>query len=179
MIKFTEILTPESLRQGVICSSKKRLFEIISELASQYLTQEDGSQCCFECLLNREKLGNSSLGNGVAMPKAKIPFGEKTVAVFLQLTDPLEYESTDNREVDLVLALLIPEKICADYVVNLPIIVEQLQDKNLCKQLRLAQSAEEIWQVFEYFDQSNAMTEDPSPEEKTESDHDKSTPNDN
>lgn len=153
MIKFTELLTPQQIRQGLICSSKKRLFEIISEQVSEYLYTDDSSQCCFECLLSREKLGNSSLGNGVAMPKAKIPLGDKPIAVFLQLAEPLEYEASDNREVDLVFALLIPEKICADYVPHLPEMIEKLQDKNFCKQLRMAQSAEDIWTLFEHLDQ--------------------------
>lgn len=153
MIKFTELLTPKQIRQGVICSSKKRLFEIISQQLPEQLCDEEGSQCCFECLLNREKLGNSSLGNGVAMPKARIPFGEKPIAVFLQLTEPLEYEACDNREIDLVFALLIPEQICTEYVAKLPEMVEKLQDKTLCKQLRAAQSAEEIWHIFQHLDQ--------------------------
>lgn len=153
MIKFTEVLSPQQIRQGLICSSKKRLFEVISEQVSEHLYADDSTQCCFECLLNREKLGNSSLGNGVAMPKAKIPLGDKPVAVFLQLAEPVEYEASDNREIDLVFALLIPEKLCADYVPHLPEIIEQLQDKNFCKQLRMAQSVEEIWTLFEHLDQ--------------------------
>ncbi|NBI43248.1 PTS IIA-like nitrogen regulatory protein PtsN [[Haemophilus] felis] len=173
MIKFTDVLTPGQIRHGVICSSKKRLFEIIAEIVSDYLHEGDHTQCCFECLLTREKLGNSSLGNGIAMPKAKIPLGEKPIAVFLQLTEAVEYESSDNREIDLVFALLIPEKVCADYVPHLAEMIEQLQDKNLCKQLRQAQSVEEIWRLFEHLDQMRyeKSLQEPSPSdiEQTES----------
>ncbi|MGC7589482.1 PTS IIA-like nitrogen regulatory protein PtsN [Bisgaard Taxon 46] len=154
MTKFTELLKPENIRQGIICSSKKRVFETITAVVADQVQLENAEQCCFECLFNREKLGNSGLGNGVAMPKARIPNGDKPIAVFLQLDTPVEYDAADHRDVDLIFALLIPEQICAEYIAKLPEIAENLSDKTLCKQLRTALSADEIWKIFEHYDQT-------------------------
>ncbi|PJG83208.1 PTS IIA-like nitrogen-regulatory protein PtsN [Caviibacterium pharyngocola] len=154
-MKFTEILPLEHIRQGLVCSSKKRVFETIDRIMAPILQAQgqEGEHYCFDCLFNREKLGNSGLGNGVAMPKGRLPFGDKPIAVFLQLETPVDYETSDHRDVDLILALLIPAGICADFSQSiLPELAERLTDKNLCKQLRSAQSAEEIQQIFEYAD---------------------------
>lgn len=153
MIKFTELLRPEYIRQGLICSSKKRLFEIITQIIAEQIQLENAEQLCFDCLLSREKIGNSGLGNGIAMPKARIPGGNVPLAVFIHLDSPVDYESADHRDVDLVLALLVPEKMCEQYMSVLPELADNISDKTLCKQLRAAQSVEEIWHIFENFDQ--------------------------
>ena len=165
MLKFTELLSPENIRQGLVCTSKKRAFEIISCLVAKQLSEQnkdvenaedidlqDTETLCVDCLFSREKLGNSSLGNGLAMPKGRLPLGNKPIAVFLQLNAPLEYDAPDHREVDLVFALLTPTEHCSNLVQELPDLVERLKDKSLIKQLRNAQSAEEIWQIFQFSD---------------------------
>ncbi|TDQ57918.1 phosphotransferase IIA-like nitrogen-regulatory protein PtsN [Mesocricetibacter intestinalis] len=155
MIKFSALLAPENIRQGVVCSSKKRVLEMIGHIVAQQQQTEiksiDEIQC-FENLCSREKLGNTSLGNGVAIPRAKLPEGNEACAVFLQLASPIDYDSADKREIDLIFALLIPENRCAEYTEILPELAEKLSDKNLCKQLRNAQSADEIRQIFDYAD---------------------------
>lgn len=152
-MKFTELLTPENIRQGVVCSSKKRVFEMIARIIAEYSnTDAAGELQYFESLCGREKLGNTAFGNGVAMPRARLAVGDKPIAVFLQLGTAIDYDTGDNREVDLLFAIMIPEQICADYVDVLAELTERLSDKNLCKQLRAAHSEQEIWQIFTYAD---------------------------
>ncbi|MGQ0285763.1 PTS sugar transporter subunit IIA [Pasteurellaceae bacterium 22721_9_1] len=155
MAKFTALLTPEYIRQGVICSSKKVALEMAGRLLAEQ-TQQLGVEFdeveCFESLFSREKLGCTAIGNGVAMPRARLLEGDKPVAVFLQLANPIDYGAADNREVDLIFAILIPENLCQTYSPMLIELSEQLKDKALDKQLRAAQSAVEIWQIFEYAD---------------------------
>ena len=95
-MKFTELLTPQTLRQGMISSSKKRVFESIARIVEEQLPMENGEQYCFDCLFNREKLGNSGLGGGVAMPKGRLPQGTKPIGVFIQLETPIEYDAADK-----------------------------------------------------------------------------------
>ena len=92
-------------------SSKKRLFESIAAFVVEKLHCENGEQACFECLFEREKLGNSGLGNGVAMPKAKLPatVSDKILTVFMQLETPVEYDAVDNKPVDIVLLCSYPK----------------------------------------------------------------------
>ncbi|WP_288062128.1 PTS IIA-like nitrogen regulatory protein PtsN [Rodentibacter caecimuris] len=155
-MKLTELFHPENIRQGVCFSSKKRLFESIAHFIVEQLHGEKGEQACFECLFEREKLGNSGLGNGVAMPKAKLPAKatDKALAVFLQLETPIDYDAQDGKPIDLVFAVLVPENQCQTYIPVLSDLTEKLIDKNFLKQLRSAKSADEIWQVFEISDQT-------------------------
>ncbi|OOF71205.1 PTS IIA-like nitrogen regulatory protein PtsN [Rodentibacter caecimuris] len=160
-MKLTELLTtPEHIRQGVVFSSKKRLFESIAAFIVSELSCDKGEQACFECLFNREKLGNSGLGNGIAMPKGKLPKGiDKPIAIFMQLDSPIDYDAADGKPVDLVFALLIPGEQCSQYIPVLSSVSEKLTDKNLIKQLRAAQSAAEIWQIFQATDSIESIKE--------------------
>lgn len=159
-MNITELLSPENIRQGVSFSSKKRLFESIAHFVIEQVNDEKGEQVCLECLFEREKLGNSGLANGIAMPKAKIPvtLSDKAIAVFMKLDTPIDYDSSDGKFVDLVFAVLVPENQCATYMPILSFLTERLTDKNLLKQLRSAKSAEEIWQVFEISDSSENIS---------------------
>lgn len=159
-MNITELLSPENIRQGVSFSSKKRLFESIAHFIIEQVNDDKGEQVCLECLFEREKLGNSGLGNGIAMPKAKIPvtLSDKAIAVFMQLDTPIDYDSSDGKFVDLVFAVLVPENQCATYTPILSFLTERLTDKNLLKLLRSAKSAEEIWQVFEISDSSENIS---------------------
>ncbi len=136
-MKITELLSPENIRQGV-------------------------KQACFESLFEREKLGNSGLGNGIAMPKAKMPLEvcDKAIAMFMQLDNPINYDSLDGKPVDLIFAILIPENQCETYIPILASLIEKFTDKNMLKQLRSAKSADEIWQVFEISDRAESSPEE-------------------
>ncbi|MCK3658671.1 PTS sugar transporter subunit IIA [Pasteurellaceae bacterium Pebbles2] len=161
MIKFTALLTPDYIRQGVICSSKKTVLEMAGRLLAEQAQLDNFDDVeCFESLFNREKLGCTAIGNGIAIPRARLPQGEKPLAVFLQLTNPIDYEAPDRREVDLIFAIMIPENLCPNYGAHLAELSEKLKDKNLGKQLRSAQSAEEIWQVFDYVDHHNSTQQE-------------------
>lgn len=169
MTKLTEFLSPENIRQGVLVSSKKRALELVGKIVSEslntskYLTETDENSeeiCpidCFSQLFKREKLGTTGLNQGIALPHAKLPacntlILEKPIAVFLQLEEAVDYEAQDNKEVDLIYAIMFPENSCEQYKHCLVEIAQQLTDKTLLKQLRAANSAEDIWQILIYAD---------------------------
>ena len=151
-MKITDFLQPQNIRTGLLCSSKKRAFGLICSLISPQT--EESEITCFEALFNREKMGNTGINNGIAIPHAKLAVGDKPVAVFLQLDTPIKYESADHRDVDLIFAILIPETCCSSCSALLPYLAECFSDKNLCKQLRLAKNPEEVWSIFVAFDHS-------------------------
>ncbi|MGV6988609.1 PTS IIA-like nitrogen regulatory protein PtsN [Testudinibacter sp. P80/BLE/0925] len=149
-MKLTHLLSLDNIRQGVMSSSKKRTLEILSEMVT---AQTGGdSQVCFEALCEREKVGCTALGNGIALPHAKLGEGDKPIAVFLQLANPIDYKAADNREVDLLFALFIPANLCGSCKALLPEIAKKLSNKTLVKQLRAAHSKEEIWDIFSKLD---------------------------
>lgn len=129
MTKLTEFLSPENIRQGIVVSSKKRALEIVGKIiaesinnkASNIINNEEQQDkddneiiCpieCFSNLFKREKLGTTGLNYGVALPHAKLPVCEeytfdKPIAVFLQLEEAIDYDSQDNKEVDLIYAIM-------------------------------------------------------------------------
>ncbi|AGH38204.1 PTS system, nitrogen regulatory IIA-like protein [Bibersteinia trehalosi USDA-ARS-USMARC-188] len=161
-MKLTEFLTPENIRLGVAVSSKKRALELVGEVVADYLNQQQDSEtgqnlcpvACFTNLFKREKLGSTGINQGVALPHAKLPENScaslpKPVAVFLKLEEPIEFEASDNKHVDLIYALLFPEDCCGEYKNKLPEIAQLLGDKALLKQLRAAESADDIWQILD------------------------------
>ncbi|HHW7507278.1 TPA: PTS sugar transporter subunit IIA [Mannheimia haemolytica] len=169
MTKLTEFLSPENIRQGVLVSSKKRVLELVGKMVAESLNhsptfqqneEESETLCPIECFTNlfkREKLGTTGLNQGVALPHAKLPACtsvelEKPIAVFLQLEEAVDYEAQDNKEVDLIYAIMFPENSCDQYKHCLPKIAQKLTDKSLLKQLRAAESAEDIWQILVYAD---------------------------
>lgn len=151
-MQFTEILKPENIREGLLCSSKKKVLEIISHIVAEQSTSDE--QACFEALCQREKKGNTGINNGIAIPHAKLPADEKAIAIFLQLDIALDYAAADHRDVDLIFAVMIPEDQCNEYCQILPELAQRLSDKNLSKQLRAAKSADEIWTILREADEN-------------------------
>lgn len=170
---LTEFLTAENIHLDTPASCKKRTLEIAGKLLAdamrKQLPEEIGSDeacpiACFDALLKREKLGCTALNNGVAMPHAKLANAciqslEKPIAVFMKLEQPVDYEAQDRKEVDLIYAILFPEQSCNHYKAYLPKIAEKLSDKNIIKQIRTAETEEDIWQLFYYLDNQEEQAE--------------------
>ncbi|MDH2998938.1 PTS sugar transporter subunit IIA [Pasteurellaceae bacterium LFhippo2] len=166
-MKLTEFLSPENIYYGVDASSKKRLLELVGQYVAEYLNKESDSSTeenicpisCFSSLFKREKLGSTSINNGVALPHSKLsvdecPIFKKPIAVFLRLEKGVDYEAQDNRDVDLVYAVLYPEQCCDVYKDSLQIIANRLSDKALLKQLRSAEDSQTIWAILQQSDEN-------------------------
>ena len=99
------ILEPDCTRAGVAASSRKRLLHYASDLlAEQY---DLPARTLFDELMNRERLGSTGLGEGVAIPHCRLPC-EAIHAAFLTLQEPVDYDAADGEPVDLVFVLIVP-----------------------------------------------------------------------
>lgn len=156
------ILKPESTRCAVHCSSKKRALEIISELAAEQLNIPVAT--VFEAILSRERMGTTGIGAGVAIPHGKLEEDTtRAVGVFITLEQPVSFDAADNQPVDILFALLVPEGECQSYLETLSAIAQRFSDKTLCRQLRIAQTNEELYQLLA--GATDAQEEAPKPEE--------------
>ena len=126
--------------------AKKRALEIISEIAAKHLDQNP--QPLFECMLNREKMGSTGIGNGIAIPHGRINNCDQAIAVLIQCQDPIPFDAIDNQPVDLLFALLVPDEQCQEHLKTLSCMAEKLSNKQICKQLRTAKSDEELYQIL-------------------------------
>lgn len=132
-------------------SSKKRLIETISEqLAAN--TQVIKADAIFQALFERERLGSTGLGKGVAIPHARIPGITNTVGTMMTLATPIDYESADNQDVDIVFGLLVPEEGSEYHLKHLARLATLFRDEEICKQIRQTDNAEKLFNLFLSFD---------------------------
>jgi PTS system nitrogen regulatory IIA component len=146
-MQLSQLLKLENTHCSVQCSSKKRALEIISELASPTLSI--ATHELFEILLQREKMGSTAIGCGIAIPHGKLAKPDAPIsAYFLQLENGIDFEAVDNQPVDLLFALFIPENECKSHHQILSLIAQHLSDKNTCRQLRNATTDEQLYQIL-------------------------------
>ena len=119
---------------------------MISEIVAEHTGQN--STELFECMLNREKMGSTGIGNGIAIPHARMKSSDQAIAVLLQCESPIEFDAIDNRPVDLLFALLVPDAQCKEHLKTLSSMAERLNDKQILKQLRKAQSDQELYDIM-------------------------------
>ena len=143
----SDLLSPARILARVRINSKKRLFELISTTLARK-NPELNSREIFESICAREHLGSTALGNGIAIPHGRISGTGDVQALFLQLIKPLPFDAEDNKPVDLVFALTVPENCTGDHKKLLSDIVERFSDPELLEQLRMAEDANEIWQFL-------------------------------
>lgn len=145
-MQLSEILSLDCTKSAVQCTSKKRALEMISEIVATHTGQNPTE--LFECMLSREKLGSTGIGNGIAIPHARMQSTDKAVAVLLQCESPIEFDSIDNRPVDLLFALLVPDAQCKEHLKTLSSMAERLNNKQVLKQLRKAKSDQELYDIM-------------------------------
>ena len=145
-MQLSTILSLDCTKSAVQCSSKKRALEIISNLVAEH-TGQDSTEL-FECMLSREKMGSTGIGNGIAIPHARMSSADKAVAVLIQCEEPIDFDSIDNRPVDIMFALLVPEDQCKEHLKTLSSMAQRLSDKQVLKSLRAAQSDQELYDIM-------------------------------
>ena len=134
-MNITDLLMPDraSCRENV--GSKKRLLEYSSELlasSSPELSQNE----IFNALINREKLGSTGLGKGVAIPHGRIASLERPVCAFVKLASPVDFDATDGQPVDLIFTLLVPEDSTEEHLQVLSTIAEIFSNASISMALR-------------------------------------------
>jgi len=143
---LNELLAPKGVVSALKASDKK---EAIQGLAARLgaLIQRDPNEI-FEILLQRERLGSTGIGGGVAIPHAKLPKLDKIVGVFARLHKPIDFDALDGEPVDLVFALLAPEQAGADHLKALARIARLLRDPQVAEKLRSVADSDQMFAVL-------------------------------
>lgn len=145
-MQINEVLSLDCTKSAVHCTSKKRALELISEIVATHTGQNPTE--LFKCMLGREKLGSTGIGNGIAIPHARMSNSDKAIAVLLQCEQAIEFDAIDNRPVDLLFALLVPEDQCKEHLQTLSCMAKRLNDKKVTKRLRHASTDEELFEIM-------------------------------
>lgn len=128
-------------------SSKKRLIESLSQYLSTN-TQALTATVIFQALIERERLGSTGLGKGVAIPHARVPGITDTIAVMMILATPLNYDAPDNQPVDIVFGLLVPEDGDQYHLEHLARLATLLREQTNCDNIRATQDPETLFNLL-------------------------------
>ncbi len=128
-------------------SSKKRTLENLSQLLAKN-TKVISADKIFQALLDRERLGSTGLGKGVAIPHARIPGLTHTIAAMMTLTTPVNYESADNQPVDIIYGLLVPADDGGDHLEHLASLVGSFRDSQICQSIRNINNSNKMFDLL-------------------------------
>ena len=135
-MEIRDLLSPETVVYTIRATSKKQVLQELASLAANVSGQNQ--RAIFDVLLERERLGTTGIGRGVAIPHGKLPSLDRLYGVFAKLENPVDFDAVDNQEIDLVFLLIAPEKAGADHLQALSRISRMFRDFEMCKKLRAA-----------------------------------------
>ena len=133
-MQISDILSPAAVRTMTQSNSKKRLFQEIAEQA-RAIYGVDATHT-LDALQERESLGPTGVGHGVALPHARLHGLDRVVGLFLRLEKPLDFDAVDRQPVDLIFALLAPKNSGVDHLKALALVSRTLRDSELRSKLR-------------------------------------------
>jgi PTS system nitrogen regulatory IIA component len=138
------IILPDSVLCNVSARSKKHSLEILSELLTRP-NPDIANEEVFAKLVERERLGCTSLNQGIAFPHCRVSGVKKPTGALIKLQEPVEFDSTDGEYVDLAFGLMVPEEPDAADRIGIEEIAHFLRDEALRARLRSATSSSELY----------------------------------
>lgn len=143
---ISTILKPEAVRVLSTVSSKKRLFQELGAIAESVYGINHTQ--VIDALLERESLGPTGVGNGVALPHARLDGLDRVVGALLLLEKPIDFGAVDRQPVDLVFALFAPNDAGVEHLKALALISRTLRDPSVCSKLRANQDAATLYTII-------------------------------
>ena len=143
---LTDLLTPQGVVAHLKAGNKKQALQELAHAASKVTGLEE--RTVFDALLERERLGTTGVGLGIAIPHAKMPELKRLYGLFARLDHPVDFDSIDEQPVDLIFVLLAPESAGADHLKALARISRLLRNQAIVEKLRGAESAEAIFALL-------------------------------
>ena len=133
-MELYNLLHPEAVKVVAAASSKKRVLHDMAQLAGNCYDMR--AEVLLEALLEREKLGPTGVGNGVALPHARSMDVGRVCGAFILLESPVDFGSVDKVPVDVIFGLFAPENAGVDHLKALAIVSRTLRDSSICAKLR-------------------------------------------
>ncbi len=143
---LSDFLTQDAIVAGLKVNSKKQALQELAERAAAVSGLPERE--IFDTLLQRERLGSTGIGHGIAIPHGKLSKVQKLFGVFAKLDKPVDFEALDGEPVDLVFVLIAPESAGADHLKALARVARVLRDGSVTQKLRAAQDADALYAVL-------------------------------
>lgn len=138
-MELSDLLTPEGVVAHLKACNKKQALQELARAAAPLTGLEE--RAIFDALLERERLGTTGVGLGIAIPHAKMPELDRLYGLFARLDKPIDFDAIDEQPVDLMFVLLAPESAGADHLKALARISRLLRNQAICEKLRGAESS--------------------------------------
>lgn len=145
-MEICDIITSERVLPSLRATSKKQALQELARFAME--TTGIHERAVFDILLERERLGTTGVGHGIAIPHGKLPDLDKLYGLFARLERPIDFDSIDERPVDLIFLLLAPESAGADHLKALARVSRLLRDGEVCEKLRDCADAEALYALL-------------------------------
>ena len=140
---LSDLITQKSILPALKAGSKKQLMQLLSEKAAEITGL--GERDIFDTIMQREKLGSTGVGNGIAIPHGKLKNIKGITGLFARLETPVDFEALDDEPVDLVFLLLAPETAGADHLKALSRIARILREPDMVAKLRGTKDATALY----------------------------------
>jgi PTS system nitrogen regulatory IIA component len=143
---LSDLVAPNAIMPALRVNGKKQTLQEVAARAAELTGQNE--RTIFEILMQREKLGSTGVGNGIAIPHGKLAKLDKLFGLFARLERPIDFEALDGQPVDLVFLLLAPEGAGADHLRALARVARLLRDPEVARKLRESRDAEALYAVL-------------------------------
>jgi nitrogen PTS system EIIA component len=151
---LADLLQQNAIIPAMKANSKKQVLQELASRAAKVTGLAERE--IFDVILQREKLGSTGVGNGIAIPHGKLHAIHSIVGVFARLDQPVDFEALDDQPVDIIFMLLAPEEAGADHLKALSRIARVLRDQDLVAKLRASDSDTAIYAFLNQEPTSNA-----------------------
>lgn len=150
MMDISDLITPDAVVVNLKASNKKQALQELARRAADMVAGHAaaGERDIFDVLLERERLGTTGVGAGIAIPHGKLPRLDGLYGLFAKLDRPIDFEAIDEQPVDLIFLLLAPESAGADHLKALARVSRLLRDRAVCEKLRGSESADALYAVL-------------------------------
>ena len=145
-MELRDLIVPEAVGARVRGTSKKQLLQEIANRAAEVYGLD--ARAVFDALLDRERLGSTAMGRGVAAPHARVDGLSRVCGVFCQLDRGLDFDAQDDVPVDLVFALIAPEEAGSEHLLALARVSRALRDPSVCAKLRSCADTSALYAVL-------------------------------
>jgi len=133
-MEISDLISAEDVMTNLRVTSKKQALQELARRAAAITGLHE--RAIFDVLMERERLGTTGVGNGIAIPHGKLASLEKLYGLFARLENPVDFQAIDEQPVDLIFLLLAPESAGADHLKALARVSRLLRDKSSCEKLR-------------------------------------------
>ena len=145
-MEINDLISSGQVVANLHATSKKQVLQELSRRTADITGLHE--RAIFDTLMERERLGTTGVGNGIAIPHGKLPDIDRLYGLFARLEQPVDFQAIDERPVDLIFLLLAPESAGADHLKALAKVSRLLRDGATCEKLRGTDTGEALYAIL-------------------------------